>query len=110
MTLHSREARQQPQEEAAKTWYNKALAIKYEYELEETLLRFDKALEMDLNYILAWYNKGQTLPSLDKFTESTKLYEKYLKLAPKNNSWIWYDKAWTLAKLGEFDEAIKCYE
>ncbi|MFX0140884.1 MAG: tetratricopeptide repeat protein, partial [Candidatus Hodarchaeota archaeon] len=52
--------------------------------IEEAIELFNKSLELDPNYVPAWYNKGSTLQRLKRYKEAKESYENALKLEPDN--------------------------
>jgi len=50
----------------------------------EALQYFNKALELDPNYVKALAGKGYTLDRLKEYDEALKCYDKALKIEPQN--------------------------
>ena len=59
-----------------------ALLCDYLYCYEEALDNFNKALEINPNDHLAWYNRGNALRSLNYFEDAIISYERALELQP----------------------------
>jgi len=55
---------------------------------DKAILAYDKALELDPNFIEAWYYKGVDLDGLGNHSQALKAYEKATELDPEN------DDAW----------------
>jgi tetratricopeptide (TPR) repeat protein len=70
---------------------------------------FDKAIRLNPNYALAWYNKGVALNNLGKGKEAIKCYDKAIQIN-RNYALAWYNKGVALNNLGKGKEAIKCYD
>ncbi|KKK49284.1 hypothetical protein LCGC14_3136620, partial [marine sediment metagenome] len=87
----------------------KASSAFYAKYFEKALTIFNPVLELDLNNIDAWYNKGATLGKLGRFKEALTAYEKALELNPKYSD-AWYNKGATLNSLGRSEEALMAYE
>ena len=51
---------------------------------QEAIEHFDKAIELDPNYVDAWYNKGVVLDNLGEHEEAIECYDKALELDPNN--------------------------
>ncbi len=86
-----------------------------EGKIKEALKKFDKAIEAakrkqdkkTLAKILI--NKGTALRELARYEEALEMYEKSIKIAPKN-PYTWYLKGKAFNKLGKSKEALKAYE
>jgi tetratricopeptide (TPR) repeat protein len=61
---------------------NKGLALDNLGKYEQAIECYDKALEIEPNYILAWYNKGNALGNLGKPEEAIECYDKALQIEP----------------------------
>ena len=53
-------------------------------EFQEALKCYDEILEMDPNYVKAWYAKGLVFLQLEKPKESLDCFDKALEIDPKN--------------------------
>ena len=47
---------------------------------EKALEAFEKAIEIDHNYVLAWNGKGNALEKLERWNDATDCYEKIIEL------------------------------
>ena len=102
----------EPSEMNAGAWLNKGLSLKNLGRLDEALVCYDNAI--DLNppariISLAWNNKGNCFLARGRFNESLSCYETALKLNAANEK-AWCNKGFTLHNLGRFAEALKCYD
>ena len=70
------------QDYQALAWYNKGVMLLDGS--EEALKCFDKAVELDPEFVDAWLNKGYTLHHLGKREESIVCIRKVLELDPNN--------------------------
>ena len=70
---------------------------------EESLVCYDKALEIDPNNVNAWNNKGDALFDLGRYEESLVCYDKALEIDP-NNVDVWGSKGDALGRLGRYEE------
>jgi tetratricopeptide (TPR) repeat protein len=50
----------------------------------DALMEFDKAIEADPDYIMAYKNRGATYLSLNKYRDSIKDYDRFVELDPDN--------------------------
>jgi tetratricopeptide (TPR) repeat protein len=61
-------------------WLNKGNALVGQSKYDEAIQAYDKAIEIDPNYVPAWHNKGYVLNLLGKTSESEEAFEKAEKL------------------------------
>jgi tetratricopeptide (TPR) repeat protein len=78
-------------------------------EYHKSLVCYDKALEIKLDYVEAWYNKGYVLERLGEYEAAIASYNKALEIDP-NVADTWNNKASVLSRLGKYEEAIKSYD
>ena len=77
--------------------------------IEEAIVSFDKALEIQLEFHEAWYNRGIALNNLGRLNEAIASYDKALKIKPdKHEAWYW--RGTVLEQLGRHDEALASYD
>ena len=79
------------QDYQALAWYNKGVMLLDGS--EEALKCFDKAVELDPEFVDAWLNKGYTLHHLGKREESIMCIRKVLELDPNNEAALYNIKA-----------------
>ncbi len=72
------------------------------------LASFNRAIEIQPNYHLAWNNKGSALNDLRRHEESLNCYNRAIEIQP-NYHVAWNGKGVTLNDLGRYEEAIDCY-
>jgi tetratricopeptide (TPR) repeat protein len=70
---------------------------------------YDKALEIDPMNADAYYKKGLSLSTIEKYAEAIVCYDKALEIDPMNAD-AYYKKGLSLYYLGYKDEAIACYD
>jgi len=76
---------------------------------EEEIKSYDKALEINPDEHLAWYNRGIALEELGRYEEAIKSHDKALEINPDDDN-SWNSRGLALAKLRRYEEAIKCYD
>lgn len=77
-------------------------------EYNSAIQLYNKALDINPNNHVAWYNKGLSLYNLGKYVEALQCYLKALSINP-NYIEAWNSAGITLQILGENDDAIECY-
>ncbi|MEG5055823.1 MULTISPECIES: CHAT domain-containing tetratricopeptide repeat protein [unclassified Microcoleus] len=92
----------------AEELYNQGVDRYYAGDLEGAIAAFEKALEIDAKYYLAWNGLGKTLKDLGRYIEAIAAYEKALEIYP-TNSLIWELLGATLNYLHHYNEAITAY-
>jgi tetratricopeptide (TPR) repeat protein len=76
---------------------------------EEAIACFDKALEINPNFAMAWSEKGVCLNNLAKHDQAIECYNKSLEINP-NELKPWFCKGVSLAILGKKEQAIACFD
>ncbi|MFN3527557.1 MAG: tetratricopeptide repeat protein [Candidatus Altarchaeaceae archaeon] len=89
-------------------WNRKGLELKNLKKFEEAIKCYDKAIELDPNYLEARNNKGVVLSLMEKFEEAIKCYDKALEINP-NIPEVWNNKGVALGHLKRYGEEIRCY-
>ncbi len=69
----------------------------------------DDSIEIDSNDADAYYKKGLSLSTVEKYAEAIECYDKALEINPQNAD-AYYKKGLSLYYLGNNDEAIECYD
>ncbi|MEG3057263.1 MAG: tetratricopeptide repeat protein [Methanoculleus sp.] len=76
---------------------------------DEAIRCYDRALEIDPEYAIAWNNKGAALANLGRYDEAIQCYDHMLEIGPEYAG-AWNNKGIALKGLGRYDEAIQCYD
>ena len=79
------------QDSQALAWYNKGVILPDGS--EKAMKCFDKAVELDPEFVDAWNNKGYLLHHLGKHEESIVCIRKVLELDPNNEAALYNIKA-----------------
>ncbi len=77
-------------------------------EYENSIICYDKAIEVDPKWVSPWLNKGMTYWKLNKYEDAILCYDKQIEFYP--NHFSWNDKGNALDKLGRPEEAKECYD
>jgi tetratricopeptide (TPR) repeat protein len=72
---------------------------------EEAIKSYDKAIELDPKFAMAWHNKGNVLYTLERPEEAIKSYDKAIELDPNLASAL-FIRASIKAKKGETENAL----
>lgn len=72
----------------------------------EALKAYDKAIELEPNFVVAWINKGIVLGKFGNHEEAIKYLDKAIELDPYDDL-AWYNKGVAFGKLGRHDEVLK---
>ncbi|MFC2011271.1 tetratricopeptide repeat protein [Chloroflexota bacterium] len=92
----------------AEEWFEKGFALGGQDKYEEALKAYNKAIELDPQYVLAWNNKGNTLGELGRHEEALEAYNKAIEIDPKD-ALAWNNRGVTLYKLEKYQEALEAY-
>ena len=76
---------------------------------DEALQAYDKAIEINPNYVDTWNTKGNVLYCLARYDEALQAYDKAIEINP-NNAIYYYNEGGALNKLGKYDEALQAYD
>ena len=93
---------------AADDWKDKGDSFLDAGHYNEAIAAYNKAIELDPNYVAAWGNKGNALYTLVRYDEALAAYNKTIELDP-NNTKAWFAKGVALYTLGRYDEALAAY-
>ena len=77
--------------------------------IEEGMECFDKALELDEEYYMAWYNKGNVYYDKDEFEKAIECYDNTIKINPEHFK-AWCNKGNMLYGQKKYKEALECYD
>ncbi len=78
-------------------------------ENDEALDAYDRAIELNPQYSLAWNNKGVTLGKLDRPEDALAAFDKAIELNTKFFD-VWYNKGVALGNLNRPEEALTAFE
>jgi tetratricopeptide (TPR) repeat protein len=85
--------------------YNKGVALARDLgKYEEAIQCFDKAIELDPNYAIAWSNKGNALDELGMHNEAIQAFDEAIRIEP-NYALAWSNKGIALMALSRTAEA-----
>lgn len=87
----------------------KAYSLSESQKFEESLIYYDKALEIDNSSIITLFNKADTLYRFEKYQKALVCYDDILKIKPKSIRTI-YKKGLTLQSLEKHDNALTCFK
>ncbi|WP_135605447.1 tetratricopeptide repeat protein [Methanococcoides sp. NM1] len=84
------------------TLNNEGLAFYELNEYDKALEYFDKALEINPDYVDAWNNKGLTLNKLNEFENASESFDKALDINPDDAD-LWNNKGNTIKNLANYN-------
>ena len=87
--------------EPGTTW---AFLLREQGRYDEALSAFDRAVEINPQYAMAWNNRGTTLASLGRYDEAILAYDRAIELNPQDPD-SWYNKGVALNLLNRTVEA-----
>lgn len=94
------------EEKTAQEWFDLGIT---ESDINNKVLYFSKALDIDPNDSYAWYNKGLALLILENYEEAIKCFDKSLEIDPEDAD-AWHYKGLALDTLSQCAEATACFE
>lgn len=87
--------------------YDKGRALHDQGHLEQALVWYDRALEIDPHHESAWNSKTNALLRLGRYTETLAFCDRALEINPRHAG-MWDEKAFALCHLGRLDQALLC--
>jgi len=75
----------------------------------EAVRCFDKAIEIDSKFALAWSKKGQALKELGNYEEAVRCFDNAIQIDPKN-ALVFNEKGVALLDSKEYNEAVRCFD
>lgn len=89
----------------ARPYINRGLAYQNKGNLEQALLDYNKAIEIDSNYAQAYNNRGLLYYAREDFTQAIADYSKAIEIKP-NYAKAYYNRATAYAAIKEYTRAI----
>jgi len=90
-------------------WNNKGSSLKNLGLLDEAIVCFNKAIEINPSSVVAWHNKGVTLTMQELYLKAINCYNEALKI-DKNHASSLSGKAGLLLEQEKYDEAIHYFD
>lgn len=85
------------------------VALHEQAKYSEAVEKFDQCLAKDSQNVEAWYNRGNSLVSLEKYEEAITSYDQAILFKPNYHE-AWNNRGVSLAYLGLHEEAIASYD
>jgi tetratricopeptide (TPR) repeat protein len=94
--------------QSAKYYFKQGNAFYFDKQYEEALDSYNKAIEINPDYVPAWHNRGRPLSRLKRYKEAFDSYNKAIEI---NSDYFlsWYNRGIVLRKLGRYEEAFDSY-
>jgi tetratricopeptide (TPR) repeat protein len=95
----------------ANEWFEEGRTFLNQSRYDDAIVAFDKALELDPQYIGAWKGKGSAYLSQQEYYEAIKAFDKALELDPQLTL-VWNNKGIAHFLLGQlmYEEALQARE
>ena len=90
--------------QAADKLYSQGISALQEDKVEQALEYFNKALQINPGYKMAWAYKGFILKKLGKYEEELRCYDKFIEIDPANEV-VWNNRGVTLLSLHKYQES-----
>ena len=91
------------------SWFDLGLKQASAGDLEEAIISWEKALELNPNLAEAWHNRGSALGRLGNYPEALESFEQTLKIDP-HNAQAWNERGHVLYQLKQWQEAVDSWE
>ena len=103
-------AAQRPEKEKDAEYYlNQSIVNLYEKNYDKAMENYNKAIELDPNYVAAYTSRGLAESNLEKNQKTIKDYDKAIELDP-NDAETYYNRGNAKLELEDYQEAIKDYD
>jgi len=93
----------------AEEWLNKGNEFAERGNYKKALEAYDKAAEIDPQYVAAWHGKGFALGELKRYQEALEAYDKAAEINPQYVA-AWHGKGFALGELKRNQEALEAYD
>ena len=90
-------------------YLNRGRAHYWRDEYKLALDAFDKAIELEQDYVSAWINRGFALGKLSRYDEALEALDKAIELKP-GYAPAWNSRGFVLIKAGRYDEALEALD
>lgn len=97
------------EQEYAKAWYCKGLALADLSLYDEALIAFSRAIQLDPKKGKTWYNIGHMLFNLGRYQEALEAYYEAIDINPDYSD-VLYNISETLCNLGMYQQALTTLE
>ena len=91
------------------SWFALGLKQASAGNLDEAVISWDKALEIDPNLGEAWHNRGSALGRLGNYKEALESFEHTLKIDP-HNAQAWNERGHALYQLEQWQKAVDSWD
>ncbi len=91
-----------------RVWYARGLALKSQLKPQEAFVSFDKATEINTQFVQAWRERGEMLLWLRRYQEALVSVDKALSLKSEDFM-LYYWRGMVLHALKRYTEAVEAY-
>ena len=91
------------------SWFDLGIKQASAGDLDEAIISWEKALELNPNLAEAWHNRGSALGRLGNYPEALESFEQTLKIDPYNAQ-AWNERGHVLYQLKQWQGAVDSWE
>lgn len=95
-------------EKAAKPWVKSGTHYYYLKQYERAIQDYNKAIQLNPNYAVAYNNRGNAYSDLRKYERAIQDFDKAIELKP-NYEYAYYWRGWVYEKMKEYKKALEDY-
>ncbi len=93
----------------AEMFYKQAISYMGQGETKKALEFFNKSLDIDNNYLIAWNDKGVAHLELEEYQKALNCFEQVNRLNP-GDGLAWYNRGYALLMLEKYPESVKTFD
>ena len=89
--------------------FNEGVVLQEKQKHSEAIAYFQKAIEIQDDFIPAWVYQGISLEELQRYEEAIDCYDRAIQINPDTTD-LWYNKGATLCRLKRYGDALGCFD
>jgi lipoprotein NlpI len=93
----------------AEMFYKQAISFMGQGETKKALEFFDKSVDIDQNYLIAWNDKGVAHLEVGEYQKARECFEAVNRLNP-GDGLAWYNRGYALLMLEMYPESVKTFD
>ncbi|MFN8441265.1 MAG: tetratricopeptide repeat protein [Caldilineaceae bacterium] len=87
------------------TAYAHGVGLAHQQRYDEAVTSFNHAIELEPDYVRAYYQRANAYNALNKFQEAAADYAANIELGAENINVFW-NYGWTFYRMGDYDQAV----